>query len=378
MTDPLQQTVERYLRLCSQTLRPSSVRVKRTDLLCMVQFLHDHYPEVRSWAEVRRVPHIEGWLNHLHDSPLKPNTLIERIGALHRFFDDMLDWQWPEAPPPGLIRHEDLPPEEYHLPKPLPQDVDQAMKEVLRRAQSLRAMGLLLLRQTGMRIGEMADLDVNALDNRDPHNSTLHVPMGKTRTERVIPVNAETADIVHAIQAQRGSKLGSEPMPASAAKYLMVDPRGKRPNIHTYRRTLRKLTRYISTTEHIHPHRLRHTFATEMARAGMSIQVLMKLLGHRDAKMTMQYVEVATTDLRRDYDNALEQLKVLKNLKLPEPVSRSTDPTNLRGIIDILITTLETLHQDSANTAMSSPLARFVKRLRRTRDDLNRLFTKTE
>jgi len=378
MIHPLQQTLERYLALCSQTLRPSSVKGKRIDLQCMVQFLRHHYPKVRSWAHVRRVPHIERWLNQLHDSPLKPNTRITRIGALHRFFDDMFDWQWPEAPPPNLILQTDLPPKEYHLPKPLPQDVDQALMELLRRVPSLRTLGLLLLRQTGMRIGELVDLDVNALDQRDPGNSTLHIPLGKTRTEHVIPVNTETADIVHAIQAQRGSKLGSTPIPASTTPYLMVDPRGKRPCRCTYGLTLKKLAPSLSTTERLYPHRLRHTFATEMIRAGMSIQVLMKILGHTNAAMTMRYVEIATADLRRDYDNAMKQLGVLKNLKLPVPVSRSTEPTNLHGIIDILITTLETLHRDSANTPLASPLARFVKRLRRTRDDLNRLLEKAE
>lgn len=379
MTTPLRKTVERYLQLCSQTLRPSSVNGKRTDLQSLTLFLRQHYPSVRSWDQVRRYPHIERWLNQLHDSPLKSNTRITRIGALRRFFDDMLDWQWPEAPPPNLILQTDLPPKEYHLPKPLPRDVDQTLTDALKRAPSLRTMGLLLLRQTGMRLGELIDLDVNALNNSEPDNFTLHIPLGKTRMEHVIPVSAETAAIIKVIHAQRATQTSwGQPLPPSVTRYLMVDHLGKRPSRCSYGLTLKKLATSLSTTERLYPHRLRHTFATEMIRAGMSVQALMKILGHTNAAMTMRYVEIATADLRQAYDNAVKHLGVLKNLNLPVPVTPCAEPTNVRNILSILITSLETLHRDNANTTMASSLARFVKRLRRTHDDLDRLLEKAE
>jgi site-specific recombinase XerD len=378
MTDSLQLTLERYLRLCSQTLRPLSVRVKRLDLQCAVQFLHAYYPKVHTWAKVRRVPHIEEWLNALHASSLKANTRIERIGALRLFFDDMIAWRWPEAPPPGLIYPEDLPLYEHHLPKPLPQEVDAAVQAALVSVHTLTAMGLRLLRLTGMRIGELVDLDVNALDRRDPKNSTLHVPVGKTRKERVIPITPATVDLVRAIQAQRGTRLGSKPMPDAVAKYMMVNPRGQRIGKRTYSRSLKRLTRHIVTTEKIHPHRLRHTFATEMARAGMSVQVLMRILGHENAKMTMQYIDVAAVDLRREYDNALTQLGLLNNLKLPSLTAHGDVLGTLPDILGILITRIESLHRDSADTNVAADLARFVKRLRRTRDDLLVLLQRPE
>jgi len=375
---PLRQAVERYLRLCSQTLRPGSVKGKRTDLQSLVRLLRKHYPNVRSWSQVQRVPHIENWLDQLHDSPLKPNTRITRIGAVYRFFDDMRDWQWPDPPPPNLIFQTDLPPKEYHLPKPLPLDVDQALQAALRRTPSLRALGLRLLRQTGMRVGELVDLDLNALDQREPNHFTLRLPLGKTRTEHIIPVSAETAQIVRAIQAQRGTQRTWGPIPPAVAPYLMVDHRGKRPSRCTYGLTLKELAPTLPTAENLHPHRLRHTFATEMIRAGMSVQALMKILGHTNAAMTMRYVEIAAADLRREYDKAMQQLAVLRNLPLPVPPARTTEPTHLHDLIEILITTLETLHRDRAHTALASPLARFVKRLRRSRDDLQHLLEKSQ
>jgi hypothetical protein len=110
----------------------------------------------------------------------------------------------------------------------------------------------------------------------------------------------------------------------------------------------------------------------------MSVQALMKILGHRNAKMTMQYVEVASADLRREYDKAIKQLGVLRNLDLPDLRTQGAMPTNLHTIINILIQRLETLHRDKATTAKASDFGRFVKRLRRTRDDLNHLLEKAE
>ncbi len=366
------------MRLCGQRLRPSSLCIKRGSLLGLARFLRSHYPHIRSWAHLQRVPHIEAWLNALHDSTLKANTRLLRIGDVELFLDDLSRWQWPDAPPPGLLQPEDRPAQEYHLPKPFPHEVDQLVQSALRQEPTLAAMGLLLLRHTGMRIGEMRDLSRNALDCRRPDRFTLLVPMGKNRTERVIPLEDKTAQIVQTIQGQRGSKLGSRPIPQATSKYLMVDPLGRRLGRGLCSKTLKNVTQHLLPTEHIHPHRLRHTFATEMIRAGMSVQVLMKILGHVNPAMTMRYVEVTAADLRRDYDKALDQLTILRRIPLPDPVASATTLTGLHDLFHLLISCLEALRRDTANTPSDFPMRRFVKRLRRTRDDLLQLLEKNE
>ena len=55
-----------------------------------------------------------------------------------------------------------------------------------------------------------------------------------------------------------------------------------------------------------------------MARAGMPVPALMKLLGHRTPKMTMRYVEVAQVDVRKAYDEAVVQLRALQNIRLKD------------------------------------------------------------
>jgi hypothetical protein len=82
------------------------------------------------------------------------------------------------------------------------------------------------------------------------------------------------------------------------------------------------------------PHQLRHTYGTEMLRAGVGFAAVMKLLGHTDPGMTMRYVDVTLTDLQREFQLARSQPRHLA----PQP---KTSPIPLRtghdGLIDSLL-----------------------------------------
>jgi hypothetical protein len=74
-----------------------------------------------------------------------------------------------------------------------------------------------------------------------------------------------------------------------------------------YRKLLQALAahaRCADCTGKVTPHRLRHSFATEMVRLGVSLPVLMQLLGHKNIHMTLRYVEVAQLDVQREFQHA--------------------------------------------------------------------------
>jgi hypothetical protein len=78
---------------------------------------------------------------------------------------------------------------------------------------------------------------------------------------------------------------------------------------------------------------MRHTYATEMLRAGVSFPVLMKLLGHTSPEMTMLYIQVVLTDLQREFEQArLKPRHLLPRPKTPTPDVRS----GIDGVIDSL------------------------------------------
>ena len=72
-------------------------------------------------------------------------------------------------------------------------------------------------------------------------------------------------------------------------------------------RSLFRHHRLRSRVPQANPHRFRHTFGTEMVRAGMSLPALMQLMGHADIQTTMLYVQIAPQDVWREFARAVAQ-----------------------------------------------------------------------
>ncbi len=253
---------------------------------------------------------------------------------------------------------------------------------------TLAPMGVLLLRHTGMRIGELVDLDRDALQYV-AGQYVLRVPIGKTNEERIIPVTEETAEWVAAIKAQRGSQLnvnrgGRWPrrLRRSVARYLMVNPSGQHVSAHAYRFVLERYLQHLAPLERIHLHRFRHTYATEMARAGMNIQTLMTILGHASPRMTMRYVHLAAEDIQREYHRAINKIELLDSLVPGQPsVVMATSgqiSASPEAVITHLIELFDTMRHEQTNEEAVRQLDRFKKRLWRTRADFKKFQQDTQ
>jgi site-specific recombinase XerD len=339
-------------------------------------YLREYHPQLRRFAQLERQAHIEPWLEHL--LYLKPASRNGQVRNLRLFFKDLIAWQWPEAPPPCLLSDEDLAPEPDYLPRPLPPHLDQAVQKAFTEADSFGAMALLLLRYTGMRLGEMRALPLYAMQSFSPGTFTLRVPPAKTHSERLIPLDERTVELIQRILAQRARRQKRR-LPAKRRGLMMIDPWGRHLCQQSYRRILNELTAHLDTNENIYCHRLRHTFATEMARAGMPVPALMKLLGHKTPKMTMRYVEVAQVDVRHAYEQALTQLSAIRSVPrrtlpaLPVPstaVPQQSGSHQLLKLMQAMITGLESHRRDAPDPHRAQQLHRFIKRMRKAGYDL--------
>ena len=103
--------------------------------------------------------------------------------------DDIIEWGWAEAPIHRLIFPRDVPRLPRPLPRYLPADADRRLTAALCTPQPnrLRADALLLLRATGMRIGELIDLELDCVHEVPGAGAWLKVPLGKLDTERMVP-----------------------------------------------------------------------------------------------------------------------------------------------------------------------------------------------
>src|SRR5260370_3657281 len=296
---PLTPVFDRAVDSFSVALRPETIRHYRGTAHHFLRFLGLAYPQVNGLVQLRREPHILGWMSHLRSKvrPLSTASYINQLIALRSLFNE-LAWSEELAELVRLIRREDFPRPPQRLPRPLTLQQDQLLQQEFRRRNDLGGNVFLLLRHTGMRIGECADLSCDCLRSTGSEQWAIHVPLGKLKTERMVPVDFFACELVQRLAFFRSL----DPLPAHGR--LLARTSSKEALVGQLRDYLHQVCHTLGLPTRIVPHQLRHTYATEMLRSGVGFPAVMKLLGHTSPEMTMRYIDVALSDLRREFDLA--------------------------------------------------------------------------
>jgi len=298
---------------------------------------------------------------------------------VRRFLDDISAWNWKCAPTAALFRRGDAPPEDRLLPKPLPRDLDRKLQKVLRSLGGLLPNALLLLRLTGLRCQELLDLNTDSLEKISENRWALRVPLGKLHSQRLVPVDGNTAKLFGKLLRLRGTPPPvPDPITGKPVEFLLVHKDGKPWSRWSLRRILIRAVEQARIKNVVTPHRLRHTYATEMIRAGMSLPVLMRILGHRTIRMTMRYVQITQEDVQRAYGIAMESIAnryPLPLVSLPDGSKQSAPPReNFLGLLKIAATLLEAIRRDNSDGPLrKKALQRLVERIRRLGRDFTEL-----
>ena len=325
---PLAPVFDRAVDSLVAALSPSATDHYRRTVRNFLRYLGTHHPQVNSLDQLRREPHLLGWMSCLRSKspPLATAYHINLLLALRAVF---IELAWTQELPllAHLIRREDIPHPPQRLPRPLPAEQDQLLQQEFARRNDLGGNAFLLIRHTGMRIGECVDLSFDCLHSTGPHQWAIHVPLGKLKTERMVPVDSFVVTIIQRLRFFRSL----DPLPPDGR--LLARPSSRLALVSQLRDYLHQVCYSLGLSTRIVPHQLRHTFATEMLRAGVSFPALMKLLGHTSPEMTMLYVEVALTDLQREFQQARSKPRHL----VPQPkTSFAFTRTGLDGVVDSL------------------------------------------
>ena len=323
LVEPFQRAIDSL----TVALSPESVRQYRAVVRSFLIHLGEQHPSVDSLDQLRRDPHILGWFVDLRSNNLVPAVYIARLLRMRCMLQE-LAWNAQLPDLAHLIRREDIPREPQRLPRALTPQQDQLIQQELLRRNDLPSNVLLLIRHTGVRIGECADLAYDCLHNAGPDQWAIHVPLGKLKTERMVPVDSFVCQLVHRLRFFRSF----DPLPFDGR--LLARPRHKQTLVKQLRSYLPDVVTTVGIRTRIVPHQFRHTYASEMVRAGVGLPALMKLLGHVNPEMTMRYVDVVGTDLQREFHLARSQPRHLA----PQPKSPSFSPRGgLDGVIDSLL-----------------------------------------
>jgi integrase len=314
---PIRETMIAYLDCKRATCQPKTVSAIATRLKHFGVFLADIDPGLDSVAALDRRTHIEPYLTALVDA-VNPHSgeLItvadrsRRVLAVMGFLTDITEWGWPQAPRRKLMFRDDIPKLPQTLPRYLPVDIDRRLTEALsdQPGNPLAAAALRLQRCCGLRIGELLDLELDCVHEVPSHGSWLKIPLGKLETERMVPIDEEILDLIdHVIALRSHGRPMPHPRYRRPAQFLFTH-HGRRLSQSAVRAELDRAAQ-TAGLDHITPHQLRHTYATALVNAGVSLQALMALLGRMSAEMSLRYGRLFDSTVRAEYERALELAK---------------------------------------------------------------------
>lgn len=316
----VRRTLGAYLDVRASVLRPKTIEKLTSALAIFGEFVCGHDPELTCIADLQR-RHIEAFLawtatrhhrgSHDHSRQVGPHVHAHAALAVRCFLDDIWAWGWADAPGRRLMFETDIPRQPDSLPRALPPGVDAAVMDAVSSLDDRFArIAITVLRHTGLRIGELLDLELDHIVDYAHNGTWLRVPLGKLNNERSVPIDDVALEALEEWLAQRSpQRAQAHPRDGHLADFVFVE-RGRRLGTARIQRGLRDAVAIAGLAGpdgrplRVVAHQLRHTWATELANAGMSMQALMTLLGHRSPEMTIRYARLASPTLKAAYDEA--------------------------------------------------------------------------
>ena len=296
------------------------------------------------------------WLLWLKEKNLHPATRRTQVIHLRLYFEWLFENKIIRAAPSTLVFRSDLPKLPDYLPRPLAPDIDEALLKFLHRKRHIGAKALIIMRKAGLRIGELQNLAFDCVHSDLHGNYLLKVPLGKLNNERLVPIHPDTFTIIEDIK-KRG------PIPR---RYLISQQITRPLPIMHIVRHLDKFSSKQKLQKKIVSHQLRHTCATELINAGMSLASIMRFLGHHDIRMTLRYARITQETVLREFHAALPRVEAQYQIKSSvDTSSQQCSP------VQLLSDVIKWMQKFTPSTSTKS--ARIIKRLYKLRSIIEKI-----
>jgi hypothetical protein len=166
-----------------------------------------------------------------------------------------------------------------------------------------------------MRSGELVGLDADAMV-RIGQGHWLRIPLGKLHNDRYVPLHPQLVELLTSWTATNLEHIRTH-------RRLVTDHRGPL-NRHIVERTVARVGRAAGLSG-VHPHRLRHTLATQAINRGMRLEAIAALLGHRKMEMTLIYARIANRVVADEYQAVSAKIDALYGQQLDLPADYETN-----------------------------------------------------
>jgi integrase/recombinase XerC len=297
MSPQATQWLERFERYLSteRRLSPHTLLAYRRDLSALREWSVRR--SLHEWTALDH-QHMRSFAAHSHAAGLKGRSIQRRLAAIRSFFSFLLR--------EGHLLHN--PALDVRAPKaakrlPVTLDVDQMAQLLARRpTDSLQVRDLALMElfySSGLRLSELTGLKLGDLDVASAQVRVL----GKGSKERIVPVGSVALKALDAWMSAR------QALAAPDEQSLFVSRKGGPLGARAVQLRVAAMARAAGLPQHLHPHMLRHSFATHLLESSRDLRGVQELLGHANISTTQVYTHLDFQHLARTYDEAHPRAK---------------------------------------------------------------------
>ena len=295
MSDSLAAQIESYLdALRRENASAHTLRNYRSDLEQLLRYFTP--PEgAPPAASAITVLDLREWLGHLHREELGAVSIRRKLASVRSFFAHLMREGSVTLNVAKLLRTPKAP---KKLPRVMTAEqtgnlLNGIEANQLGREQMPRDLAIFeFLYGSGIRVSELAGLNLEDIDSSD----RWLLVRGKGRKERQVPFGSKAASALERYLAVR--------KPKGIQKALFLNHLGTRLTTRGISNIVKFYATALSGDSSLHPHSLRHAFATHLLSDGADLRSIQELLGHASLSTTQKYTQVSLTELMAVYDRS--------------------------------------------------------------------------
>ncbi|MFK7816637.1 MAG: tyrosine recombinase XerC [Gammaproteobacteria bacterium] len=296
-TQATQKLFQRYLRYLKDERRysPATLDSYQRDLLQFIEFINA--VNVTDCCQVDSL-HVRNYAGSRRRRGISARSLHRSLSAIRGFYTFLQREQLIENNPVADVSGPSI---EKKLPNLLDVDeINRLLNEGPQNPLKLRDYAMMeLMYSSGLRLAEMVNLNLNDIDLTQ---GQVHV-LGKGNKTRYLPVGANACKALNRWLEARSNIV------ADGELAVFINNRGNRISPRAVQQRMAQIGREQGLDKHVHPHMLRHSFASHLLESSGDLRAVQEMLGHADISTTQIYTHLDFQHLAQVYDKAHPRAK---------------------------------------------------------------------